>query len=56
MRSIELFFRAGGLALGLEKAGFETVAYFERNADARAMLRQNRSARRVVVGDVRRLG
>lgn len=53
MRSIELFSGAGGLALGLEKAGFETVAHFEWNADACATLRRNRPAWRVVEGDVR---
>ncbi len=53
MRSIELFSGAGGLALGLEKAGFETVAHFEWNADACATLRQNRAQWHVIEGDVR---
>ncbi|MBL9178652.1 MAG: DNA cytosine methyltransferase [Verrucomicrobiaceae bacterium] len=34
MRSIELFSGAGGLALGLEAAGFEHLALVERNKDA----------------------
>lgn len=42
MRSIELFSGTGGLALGLERAGFETVALFERDASACAALRHNR--------------
>lgn len=53
MRSIELFSGAGGLALGLEKAGFETVAHFEWNADACATLRANRPNWQVIQGDVR---
>jgi DNA (cytosine-5)-methyltransferase 1 len=52
MKSIELFSGAGGLALGLEQAGFETVALFERNADACATLRHNRPAWHVVERDV----
>lgn len=53
MRSIELFSGAGGLALGLEKAGFETAALFERDADACATLRANRPQWNIVEGDVR---
>lgn len=39
---IELFAGAGGLALGLEKAGFETVATVENNRWACETLRTNR--------------
>ena len=53
MRSIELFSGAGGLALGLEAAGFETVGLFERDIDACATLRQNRPAWNIIEGDVR---
>jgi DNA (cytosine-5)-methyltransferase 1 len=53
MKSIELFSGAGGLALGLEQAGFETVALFERNADACDTLRLNRPNWNVLQGDVR---
>ncbi len=53
MRSIELFSGAGGLALGLEKAGFESVAFFERNSDACATLKHNRPAWNIVESDVR---
>lgn len=41
MRSIELFTGAGGLALGIAKAGFAHVALVEHNHDACASLRQN---------------
>lgn len=53
MRSIELFSGAGGLALGLERAGFDTVALFERNANACAALRHNRPEWNIVERDVR---
>jgi DNA (cytosine-5)-methyltransferase 1 len=53
MRSVELFTGAGGLALGLEQAGFEPVALFERDADACATLRYNRPAWHIQQGDVR---
>lgn len=53
MQSIELFSGAGGMALGLEQAGFETVALFERDADACATLRHNRPQWNIVQGDVR---
>ena len=53
MRSIELFSGAGGLALGLERAGFETVALFERDANACAALRHNRPDWNIFECDVR---
>lgn len=52
MRSIELFSGAGGLALGLEQAGFDSVALFERDNDACATLRHNRPDWNIVQGDV----
>ena len=53
MRSIELFSGAGGLALGLEGAGFESVALVERNKDACATLRLNRPKWHVIESDIR---
>ena len=53
MRSIELFSGAGGMALGLEQAGFESVGLFEFDADACATLRHNRPAWNIIQGDVR---
>lgn len=41
MRSVELFAGGGGLAIGLEKAGFEPKAIIEFNKDACNTLRQN---------------
>lgn len=54
-RSIELFAGAGGLALGLEKAGFRHVALNEMSPDACATLRKNRPEWNVVEGDVSEL-
>ena len=53
LKSIELFSGAGGLALGLEQAGFDTVALLERNADACAALRHNRPNWNILQRDVR---
>jgi DNA (cytosine-5)-methyltransferase 1 len=55
MRSIELFSGAGGMALGLEQAGFDTVALFERDANACASLRHNRPTWNIVQNDVRNI-
>lgn len=55
MRSIELFSGAGGLALGLERAGFESVALIERNRDACATLRTNRPQWNVLEGDIKKV-
>ncbi len=54
MKSIELFAGAGGLALGVEAAGFEHVAVFEKDRNACDTLRRNRNSHSwdVVEGDV----
>lgn len=50
--NIELFAGAGGLALGLEKAGIEGVEFVEFNHAACETLRANRPQWNVVEGDV----
>ena len=50
--SIELFAGAGGLALGLEKAGLHAVMLNEIDKQACETLRQNRPHWNVVEGDV----
>lgn len=54
-RAIELCAGAGGLALGLERAGFEHVALIEKNRNATATLRANRPHWNVVEADVRKM-
>lgn len=51
-RSVELFAGAGGLALGLEKAGFEAVLLNELDKSASATLRTNRPNWNVVEGSI----
>jgi DNA (cytosine-5)-methyltransferase 1 len=51
-RTIELFAGAGGLAIGLEKAGLECVLLNEIDKDACNTLRRNRPGWNVVQGDV----
>ncbi len=53
--SIELFAGAGGLALGMEKAGFEHILLNEFDSSACKTLRQNRKHWTVVEGDVRKV-
>lgn len=50
--TIELFAGAGGLALGVEKAGFNTLGLIEIDKDASDTLRRNRPEWRVINDDV----
>lgn len=52
MTSIELFAGAGGLALGLEQAGFEHVGLVEFNRDAANTLIKNRPLWNVLCEDI----
>ena len=52
LTAIELFAGAGGLALGLEKAGFDTLGFIEYDKAAAATLKQNRSKWNVINDDV----
>lgn len=53
--SIELFAGAGGLALGMEKAGFQHLALNEIDREACATLRANRPNWNVMEGDIRKM-
>jgi DNA (cytosine-5)-methyltransferase 1 len=53
MKSLELFSGAGGLAKGLELAGFEHSAFVEFNKDACVTLRRNFNSDKVFEGDIR---
>ncbi|TBF35241.1 DNA (cytosine-5-)-methyltransferase [Rhizobium leguminosarum] len=55
MRTVELCAGAGGMALGLERAGFEHVALVELNPKAAATLRKNRPDWQVIEDDVRKI-
>ncbi|EOS20527.1 DNA (cytosine-5-)-methyltransferase [Lachnospiraceae bacterium A4] len=50
--TIELFAGAGGLALGIEKAGFETLGLIEFDKDASDTLRRNRPNWNVIHDDI----
>ena len=52
LNTIELFAGAGGLALGVEKAGFNTLGCIEFDKDACATLRKNRPDWRVIEADI----
>ncbi len=51
-RVIELFAGAGGLALGIERAGFETIALVEVDKFAAETLKKNRPQWRVIHDDI----
>jgi DNA (cytosine-5)-methyltransferase 1 len=53
-RVLELCAGGGGLALGLEKAGFAPVALIEQNRNAVATLRANRPDWNVIQADIRK--
>ncbi len=55
LKSIELFAGAGGLALGLEKAGFDTIGLVEIDKDASKTLKQNRPKWNVLNEDVSKI-
>ncbi len=50
--TIELFAGAGGLALGVEKAGFKTIALIEIDKDAADTLKINRPEWNVICDDI----
>lgn len=50
--TIELFAGAGGLALGIEKAGFETLGLIEFDKDAADTLKINRPSWNVIHDDI----
>lgn len=54
-RALELCAGAGGMALGLERAGFEHVALVEYDRNAAATLRKNRPDWNVLQADVRKI-
>jgi len=51
-KAIELFAGAGGLALGVEKAGFETIGLIEFDKDASNSLKKNRPKWNVIHSDI----
>ena len=51
-KTIELFAGAGGLALGVEKAGFDTIALIEIDKDAADTLKFNRPNWNVINDDI----
>lgn len=55
MTTIELFAGAGGLALGVEKAGFDTLGLIEIDKDASDTLRRNRPEWRVINDDISKI-
>jgi len=54
-KSIELFSGAGGLAIGLEQAGFKAVAVNDIDSGSCATLRRNRPAWNVIEDDIKNI-
>lgn len=52
LNNIELFAGAGGLALGIEKAGFDNIALIEIDRDAADTLKTNRPEWNVICDDI----
>lgn len=52
LKAIELFAGAGGLALGVERAGFDTIALVEIDKDAAMTLKTNRPNWNVICDDI----
>lgn len=52
MKCIELFAGAGGLALGIEKAGFDSIGLIEFNKPAADTLKKNRPEWNVICDDI----
>jgi len=52
LKTIELFAGAGGLALGVEMAGFDTIGLVELNKDACMTLKANRPNWNVICDDI----
>jgi len=52
VKCIELFAGAGGLALGIEKAGFDTIGLIEFNKPAAETLKKNRPEWNVICDDI----
>lgn len=55
LRTIELFAGAGGLALGIERAGFKTIGAVEFDHDACETLRANRPEWNIIEDDIANL-
>lgn len=53
MNSLEIFSGMGGLAKGLEEAGFKHAAFVEFNSHACTSLRENFDAKKVFHGDIK---
>lgn len=53
---VELFAGAGGLAIGMEQAGFDSVLLNEIDKNACATLRKNRPKWNVIEGDISEIG